>query len=375
MDARVRRRAFVVAALAVVSAAIAVAPLSAAEDNSYTVTALVSDQAGAGVTQDASLVNGWGLVAGPTTPWWVADNGTNLSTLYRGDGTKVALTVSVPGGPTGVVFNGTTGFLLGGSPARFIFASEDGKIRAWNGGAAATVVADRSAAGASYTGLAILGSRLYAANAAAGTVDVFDSAFQPTTVAGGFADRRIPRSFAPFGIQAIGSRIFVTYALPEGSSAARADDEDDDHGDGDQGGRGDDGDHGGRSARGDHGGSGFVDAFDADGNLLARVARRGRLDEPWGVALAPESFGRFSGDLLVGNFGDGTINAFEERRDGRFEHRGELRTADSRRIVIDGLWALEFGTGSASSGPTSTLFFTAGPAGETHGLFGTITPG
>jgi uncharacterized protein (TIGR03118 family) len=245
------------------------------------------------------------------------------------------------------VFNSNpNAFLLGASAARFIFASMDGAIRAWNGGPVASVVWTQP--GALYTGLAILGTRLYAANLAGG-VDVYGSDFHPTTVSGGFADPALPDGWAPFGIQAIGSRIFVTF-VEVGEEDGQVEEE--------------------------HGQSlGIVDAFDADGNLLARVAQRGQLNAPWGLAQAPAAgFGRFSGDLLVGNFGDGTIGAYEELPSGRFEYRGQLRSADSSPIVIDGLWALEFGAGNANSGPATTLFFTAGPDDETHGLFGTIAP-
>jgi uncharacterized protein (TIGR03118 family) len=344
MHRRLRGRTAPLAVLAALACALfVVAPLGAAEDNAYTVTPIVSDQAGVAAHQDPVLRNGWGLVGG-ATPWWVANNDTNTSTVYRPDGTKL-LQVAVEGGPTGVVFNSNpSAFLLGATNARFIFASIDGAIRAWNGGPAAIQVA--STPGAVYTGLAILGTRLYAANLAGGGVDVFGSAFQPTTVSGGFADPELPDGWAPFGIQAIGNRIFVTFVKVD------PDEGEEEHGQG----------------------LGIVDAFDADGNLLARVAQRGQLNAPWGLALAPtQGFGRFSGDLLVGNFGDGTIGAYEELPSGRFEYRGQLRSADSSPVVIDGLWALQFGADNANSGPKTTLFFTAGPDDETHGLFGSIT--
>ena len=164
---------------------------------------------------------------------------------------------------------------------------------------------------------------------------------------GAFVDRKLLRGFAPFGIQAVGSRIFVTFAKQDAKG------EDDVHGPG----------------------LGFVDAFDRNGKLLARVARRGELNAPWGIARAPRTFGRFGGDLLIGNFGDGRINAFRQRPGGTFAPAGELRTAAGRRLVIDGLWALQFGHGTANNGPANTLFFTAGPDDEAHGLFGTITAG
>ncbi|TMG55314.1 MAG: TIGR03118 family protein, partial [Chloroflexi bacterium] len=165
------------------------------------------------------------------------------------------------------------------------------------------------------------------------------------TGAGAFVDPGLPSGYAPFGIQMIGSRIFVTYAKQDPDAV------DELHGQG----------------------KGFVDAYDTSGALLARVAQHGQLDAPWGLALAPANFGRFSGDLLVGNFGDGQINAFEETANGRFEHRGELRDASGKAISIDGLWALQFGHGAPSNGPTNTLFFTAGPNDESDGLLGSIT--
>src|SRR6266566_2979005 len=317
---------------------------------------LVSDGAVSADLVDAALVNAWGLVASPTSPWWVADNGTGLSTLYNGNtGAKVTLTVTVPGAPTGIVFNGGPGFVLTGGartgPARFIFASEDGTISGWNPTVAATqaiVVVDNSAGGAVYKGLAIAttaaGDRLYATNFRAGTVDVFDTAFHQ--VLGGFTDHHLRPGYAPFGIQQLGGTIYVTYALQD------ADKKDDVAGEG----------------------HGFVNAFDTAGNLIRRVASKGRLNSPWGLALAPADFGQFSGNLLVGNFGDGHINAFDLDRfqgNGELQQRGQLHAADGRPIAIDGLWALAFGNGAAA-GPTNALFFTAGPFDEEHGLFGKL---
>ena len=317
---------------------------------------LVSDQVGAAPTVDPDLVNAWGLTAGPMTPWWVADNGTDRSTLYTGGGVKIPLVVDVGGGPTGLVFNGSPGFVVtdgvNSGPAFFIFASEDGKIRGWSPFVSFTqtaVAVDNSGAGAIYKGLAIAqtatGPMLYANDFHNARVDVFGSSFTPVSTAGGFVDRALPTGYGPFGIQAIGGRIFVTYAKQD------ADAEDEVAGQG----------------------LGFVDAYDTAGHLLARVAQHGQLNAPWGLARAPASFGRFGGDLLVGNFGDGQINAYEELPNGHFEHRGKLRSGH-KSLSIDGLWALEFGNGGPS-GPTDTLFFTAGPDDESHGLFGSITAG
>jgi uncharacterized protein (TIGR03118 family) len=347
-----RQRLLLVLALVLGAAAVAVSPLTAAERNSYTVKLLVSDQPGVAAQTDPNLVNAWGLTSGPTTPWWVSDNGTQKSTLYRGsDGAIQGLVVGVAGGPTGTVFNPTAGFVLPtGGKALFIFDSEDGKIRAWNSaqGMTAIVSKDRSGEDAIYKGLAIAdtsaGPRLYAADFHNARVDVFDSGFG--LVPGGFVDQSLPSGYAPFGIQTIGERVFVTYAKQD----ADAEDE-----------------LAGQSL-------GFVDVFSTAGNLLGRVAQHGQLNAPWGLALAPSSFGRFAGDLLVGNFGDGQINAYEELPNGHFVHRGELRNSDGRSISIDGLWALQFGK-AGNNGPAGTLFFTAGPDEETHGLFGSITPG
>jgi uncharacterized protein (TIGR03118 family) len=210
------------------------------------------------------------------------------------------------------------------------------------------VVANRSSDGAIYKGLAIAdtaaGPRLYAADFHNARVDVFNGSFG--LVPGGFVDPALPAGYAPFNVQTIGDRVFVAYAKQD------EDAEDEVAGQG----------------------TGFVAAYDLAGNLLERVAQHGQLNAPWGLALAPNGFGRFAGDLLVGNFGDGQINAYEELPNGRFAHRGELRGSDGKPLAIDGLWALRFGNGG-NAGPTDTLFFTAGPDEESHGLFGSITAG
>jgi uncharacterized protein (TIGR03118 family) len=348
---RCRPQALLALAFVLGAALVAASPLTAAERNSYTVTPLVSDQPGVAPHTDPNLVNAWGLTAGPTSPWWVADNGTDKSTLYGGGGTPRALVVDVAGGPTGTTFNPTSAFLLPtGGKALFLFDSEDGVIRGWNGaqGTTAIVVKDRSDVGAIYKGLTIadtpVGPRLYAADFHNARVDVFDGTF--TLLPGGFVDSSLPSGYAPFNVQVIGDRVFVAYAKQD------ADAEDEVAGQG----------------------LGVVDAYDLAGNLLGRVAQHGQLNAPWGLALAPASFGRFAGDLLVGNFGDGQINAYEELGNGQFVHRGELRGDDGQPLSIDGLWALRFGNDSAA-GPSDTLFFTAGPDEETHGLFGSITVG
>jgi uncharacterized protein (TIGR03118 family) len=331
----------------------------------YTVTNLVSDGAIPAAHTDANLVNAWGLTATATSPWWVANNGTDTTTLYNGDGVAqpaTPLVVSVPGAPTGAVANPTTDFIVTGSssggtssgPARFLFATEDGTIRGWNPTVPpppppapshlTEIGVDNSTAGSVYKGLAIgsLGTSnfLYANDFVNGRVDVFDKNFQPVDMP--FVDPDLPAGYGPFGIQNIGGHLFVTYAKQSGGADEVA----------------------GQSL-------GFVDEFATDGTFITRVATRGQLNAPWGLAMAPSNFGRFSGDLLVGNFGDGTINAYAPETDGTFGHRGQLRTADHKPVTIDGLWGLGFGNG-AGSGATNALYFTAGPDDESHGLFGRI---
>ena len=345
------------AALAAVAAAVAVAAAAAVSaGGGYTVTNLVSDQAGHAAHVDASLVNAWGLAALPASPWWVSDNGTSVSTLYDAAGDKIPLTVSVRDAPSGLVANAGGDFVVShdgvSGPALFIFSSESGKIRGWNPTVStpeAIVAVDRSSDGAIYKGLAIAstpqGARLYATDFHNGRVDVFDGHFNRIASPGAFVDRDIPAGYAPFGIQTLGSSVFVTYAQQD------ADRHDDVAGPG----------------------KGFVDAFDTSGKLLGRVASRGTLNSPWGLAWAPAGFGPFAGDLLVGNFGDGRINAFRPH-DGTFSFAGQL-ASNGEPITIDGLWALQFGHGEPANGSTGTLFFTAGPDHESHGLFGTITAG
>jgi uncharacterized protein (TIGR03118 family) len=326
----------------------------------YTQRNLVSDGAVTAEHVDPDLVNAWGLAAGPTTPWWVSDNGTDVSTLYNGNtGAKVALVVSVPSAPTGIVFNADTNAFTvsngtASAPARFIFATEAGRILAWSPlvppVTQAQVVVDQSSSGAVYKGLAIAttstGTFLYATNFHAGTVEMYDSGFN--LLAGGFIDSTLPPGYAPFGIQRIADLIYVTYALQD------AHQHDDVPGMG----------------------HGFINAFDTSGNLVRRVASGGILNSPWGLALAPADFGKFGGALLVGNFGDGAIHAFDPMHllgNGEYAKLGLLHSRDGAPLAIDGLWALQFGNGS-QAGPANVLFFTAGPDGESHGLFGSLAP-
>jgi uncharacterized protein (TIGR03118 family) len=349
----------VLAAAAALTAALLVAGSAAGgiADDVFTVHNLVSDTPGASAT-DTTLVNGWGLSAGPTTPWWVSDNGTNASTLYSGvTGAKVPLTVAVPGGPTGTVFNGSaTDFVLSQNgktgAARFLFATESGTILGWSpsvNGTTAIPGVDSSASGAIYKGLATANDRLYATDFHNGRVATFDAAFKPVTTAT-FSDPKLPKGYAPFGIQALAGSIFVTYAKQDGAKKDEV----------------------------AGNGLGYVDQFTPDGQLVARVASGGRKNAPpnapWGLALAPASFGVFSGDILVGNFGNGRVSAYQDRGGGKWVFKGQLRHGDQTIVTIDGLWAIAFGNGSAA-GPTTTLYFAAGPGDEAHGLFGSITAG
>jgi uncharacterized protein (TIGR03118 family) len=326
----------------------------------YAVTILASDLPGQAAHRDPDLVNAWGLAAGPATPWCIATNETNAATRYTGAGSPVPPVVTVPGAPTGVVYNGGPLFVVrsgaAAAPAEFLFATETGLISGWNiavpspaPATEAITVLDRSPTGAIYKGLAIAsmpgGDLLYATDFHNARVDVVDGAFNLVAGTGAFVDPRIPHRFAPFGIQNIGGTLFVTYAKQNGSR------------DVDVPGRG----------------LGFVDRFDPNGRFLGRVASRGHLDSPWGLALAPPDFGSFAGDLLVGNFGNGRINAYRQLPNGRWRFHGALRGTDGTPLVIDGLWGLAFGN-DGPSGPTNVLYFAAGPQFEAHGHFGRIQP-
>jgi uncharacterized protein (TIGR03118 family) len=251
--------------------------------------------------------------------------------------------------PTGTVFNGGSGFVVSANgqsgPARFIFASESGTISGWSPAVdAINSVVGVTTPGAVYKGLALAGGQLYATDFVGGKVDVFNSSFGAGTATGGFVDPNLPSGYAPFGIAAVSGKLVVTFAKQEPGS------EDELH----------------------HQGLGVVDEFDTDGSLISRIATHGQLNAPWGIALAPAGFGPFSGDLLVGNFGDGRINAYAQQPDGSWERAGGLRDSSGRAITIDGLWGIGFGN-NATAGPSTTLYFAAGPNDEADGLFGSIT--
>lgn len=336
--------------------------LKAKTQNQYAIIPLDSDGFVDAPLGDENLVNSWGLALSGTGLFWVANNGSDRATIYTGDGIAQPLVVALPTGaaPTGVVFYSGLNFILtdgaNSGPARFLFAGESGGIFGWGPAVSppgplgnAFLAVDSSATGAIYKGVALAvtgaGDRLYATDFHNRRVDVLDGSFEPVDLGeGAFVDPDLPGGFAPFGIRNIQGRIFVTFAQQD------VDGEDD------VAGRG----------------LGFVSVFDTDGVFLARIGTRGALNSPWGLALAPAGFGRFGGDLLVGNFGDGRILAYRISDDliGA-QPDGALRGADRRPIVIDGLWAINFGNGAAAA-PLDSLFFTAGPGDEEHGLFGRI---
>ena len=321
--------------------------------NAYRQTNLVSDIPGAAQILDPSLVNPWGMTFSATSPFWVSNNGTGTATLYNGDTasgplTKNTLTVSIPGGSnTGIVFNGTSDFVItdgsGTSAARFIFATEAGTIAAWREGT--TAVTKVTTPNAVYKGLAIgtdgTFNFLYAANFNSGRIDVFGKLFTNVGFGpGNFTDPGLPAGYAPFNIQNLGGKFYVTYALQDGAK------HDDVPG----------------------AGHGFVDVYDAVGTFQRRLISGGALNSPWGLALAPASFGPFGNALLVGNFGDGAINAYDPNT-GAF--LGTLNDQSGNPVAIPGLWALSFGNG-VGGGDVNTLYFSAGIGDEGHGLFGKL---
>ena len=330
--------------VAIVAAFLAVAAVEPGSSEHFAVRTVVSD------VDDPQLVNAWGLAATPTGPWWVANEARSSSTLYAADGRKQAMNVDVPGGPTGIAYNSGSGFVVRGgghaAPARFIYACEDGRIRAWTPGVPhawskeTEVAVDAAGSGTIFRGLTLASGRLYATDFHNARVLVFDRHWRPVHRPGAFVDRSVPAWYAPFNIAALGGRLFVSYAwrAPVNGNDSPS--------------------------------GGYVDEFDLDGRLIARVGRAG-LDEPWGLALAPAGFGRFGGNLLVANFGSGHIAAFA-RRDRGWSYKGTLP------VEAPGVWGIAFGTGGMS-GPKTTLFYASGPhrwLGATeidvHGVLGAI---
>ncbi len=360
--------ATVVAAGTLAAGALGAAPAGAtAHVTTYRQINLVSDQSGKANLLDADLVNAWGLAASPGTnaapgsPLWVADNGSDKATLYQGASatsvSKVGLTVSVTGAaPTGQVFNGDgSAFTVrddqgNSGSSLFIFDTENGTIDGWApnvGGPSpsmVTEVARDNGANAVYKGLAIAQvngkSFLYASNFRSGRVEAYDSTFTPVEMPGGlFVDRGLPNGYGPFGIAEIKGMLYVSFAKQDATL------HDDVAGSG----------------------HGFVDVFTNNGKFVRRLVSHGALDSPWGMALAPASFGQFGGDLLVGNFGNGLINVYNPDNGA---HLGVLRQSNGVPIQIDGLWGLMFGNGNAAK--TGELVFSAGPSDESHGLLGKI---
>jgi uncharacterized protein (TIGR03118 family) len=329
----------------------------------FSATNVVTDSGSAAAHVDPNLINGWGIAFNPKGYVWVANQGTSTSTLYDGQGVQQSLIVTVPAGaggkagPTGIVFNGTQDFKVtqngASGVAAFIFVGTGGTVSGWapsvNGTQAITMV-DTAANGgtpSAYTGLTLTSyagvNYLYAADFRNNRVDVYDTTWKKVTLPGGsFVDPNLPAGYAPFGIQAIGNRIYVTYAQHAPS--------------------------GPRENLG--AGLGIVDVFDPSGAMLSRFATGGALNAPWGVALAPANFGGFGNMLLVGNFGDGKINVYDPATGAQV---GTLSKADKTPIVIDGLWGIAFGNG-INSQPTNTLFYAAGPGDGAHGLYGRIDP-
>jgi uncharacterized protein (TIGR03118 family) len=328
-------------------------------------TDLVSDQPGMAGTTDANLKNAWGIAFNPAGPAWVSNAGSSTTTVYDATG-KLLLTVAVPAAatdtegssPTGQVFNASTGF----AGDKFILANEHGTLIGWQPTGGAKTRADRTSAGSVYKGLAIVGAKIFATDFHNGAIDVFDASYTKVPTAG-FVDPTIPAGYAPFNIQELGGKLYVTYAQQD------ADKHDDQQG----------------------AGKGFVSVFEASGTFIGRIASRGSLNAPWGLALAPASLGpKVVGKLLVGNFGDGGVQAFDVSfattdgdgdgdNDGfgygspaaakttvHASYLGSLLGANGQKLAIDGLWAL-------AVSPQGQLFFSAGPGGEAHGAFGKLS--
>jgi uncharacterized protein (TIGR03118 family) len=317
--------------------------------NSFSQTNLVSDIPGLAKTTDPDLINPWGVAMSAASPFWVSDNASGLATLYNSDGVKQGLVVTIPGiggnpgEPTGVIFNSSASF----NSDLFIFAGENGTITGWRGalGTTAETLINSTAIGSVYKGVAIgttpQGTYIYAADFHNNQITVVPGTGAPA-LTGTFTDPSLPPGYAPFNIQNINGKLYVTYAVQD---AAGHDDV-------------------------SGAGHGIVDVFDLNGNLQERLITGGALNSPWGMTIAPAGFGSFANDLLVGNFGDGTINAFDPLTGNLL---GQLDGSNGMPIVNPGLWDLTFGNGG-NGGNKSDLYFTAGSAAEDHGLLGSITP-
>lgn len=334
-------------------------PLSAA--NSYYRHNLVSDLTGLADHVDPNLVNPWGNAFGASTPFWIANNGSGTSTLYDGTGNLIPLVVNVPAGGgattpgkvTGVIFSGASTFKVGGQTAFFIFCTEDGTISGWNPSVDKThakIMVDNSKSGAQYKGCTVGGTStaplLYAADLPNGKIDVWDANLNAVTGMP-FTNSAVPSGFGPFNIQNLGGTLYVAYAQ--------------------QSSRGMPGGYGYGNMHAAAAGSGYVASFNMSGVLVMNMSGQGALNSPWGLAIAPAAFGDFAGMLLVGNFGDGMIHAFNPSTGAM---AGTLNDENGAPIAIDGLWSLNFGNGTVSD--QDTLYFTAGIQGRVHGLLGSL---
>jgi uncharacterized protein (TIGR03118 family) len=331
-----------------------------AQNTSYTQTNLTSDGAVSAAHTDKKLINPWGIAFSPGAPFWISDNNSGFSTLYDNQGVPQSLIVTIPppsgamgpATPTGIVANSTANFMVSGTPAFFIFSTEDGTISAWTGGNNAVLEVDNpnfnSGTDPVYKGLALLtngtGSFLLAPNFRNARIDVFDSTFKPAALAGNFTDPMLPAGFAPFAVHVLNTnQVYVTYAMQDAPK------------------------HDPVNAPG----NGFVSLFDANGNFVRRVISQGQLNSPWGTVMASANFGQFSNDLLIGNFGDGTINAFDPAT-GNF--LGQLKDSNGNVLVNGSLWDLVFDP-TGQTGAKDTLYFSAGLMNEGDGLFGSIAVG
>jgi len=341
-------------------------PLLEAND-AYLVHNLVSDIQDLADFTDPNLLGAWGISESPTSPFWIADAGAGFSTLYNTSGNPIPLVVAIapskasgtgsPGSPTGTVWNTTTGGfeIAPGMATPFLFATFDGTIQGWSPAVDKThtkVMVDNSASGAEYLGLAIAtdplstNTYIYAANFSNGTVDVFDRNYNPIPMPGGFRDPSIPSKYAPFNIQNLGGKLYVAYALRNANNTFEVSGP----------------------------GLGYVDVYATNGVMIQQLIAKGPLNAPWGLAIGPAGFGDFAGDVLVGNFGDGTINAFDPKT-GAFV--AQLNDPIGAPITIPGLWALQAGNGK-SGGESAAIYFTAGipgPDNGNHGLFGRLHAG
>jgi len=337
--------------MALLAASVIISPAQ----NAFVQRNLVSNIPGLAAVTDTNLVNPWGISFSASSAFWISDNGSGLSTLYNSAGTPLSLIVTIPpptgqsghAAPTGTIANSVPGFYgTGTSTAHFIFATEDGTISAWSSGTNAVLKVDYSVSNAVFKGLAagtVGGTNyIYATDFHNGQVDTFDTNYQPVALAGTFTDTNLPAGYAPFGIQNLNNRLYVTFALQD------ADKHDDVHGPG----------------------NGYVDIFDTSGRLVQPLITKSVLNSPWGVAWAPVGFGAYGGDLLIGNFGDGRINVFNPTT-GAWLGALQIST-NGAPFEEPGLWGIAFGNGQ-SGGDAHTLYFTAGINDESDGLFGSIT--